>query len=929
MFTGGGNSMGLFDKKKLREVKLEKKEEGMKKHTIMIVDDEEKYLESLEAILSEEYDIITARGGREALEIIEKMDNPAGISLVISDQRMPGLTGIELFEHLLHIIPNTIRIILTSYADAPIIIDAINRTRIYEFITKPFEPEDLKLRIKRAVETFDDKQKIERARINDPLTGLGNRGFLYEFIPSDIAVVDKDFQAWSQDPQKPFPTEKELGFLLLDLDNFGLINNVYGPQTGDEILIQVGNVLRSECPKSNILIRWESDNFLIVNRFSDGKQAQNLAEQLRQALENHRFQSQDGQDIRLTCSIGFAPYPFIQTRPGFAALNWETVLKIAQKACFAASELGGNTWVGIAGAEKAQNEHIQFLSRLDRDQLLDYIKQIRRNNEINVLCPNPELTEPLIRQFFSYGPLDNSEHFYASRQKLIDKAYTQLIGRNPAKGGHYITVWGPRQSGKSWLMREVLFRLQKDPRFSVIKINLEDQKDKENVNEIISSIARKIGEELDKSFTGIDNQEKFQEIFRKGAMEKPLIMILDEFDALAEPAINTLVSAFRNIYITRRDQIHTPTEQKKYLLHGLALIGIRSVLGIGNDKGSPFNVQKSLQIPNLTFNEVNDLFQWYERVTGQEVKAEVVRRLYNETSGQPGLTCWFGELLTEGFKDYTNDGTSPIGEDQFDTVFAAAIDTLPNNNVLNIISKAREEANKDTVLQLFQTDEKLRFRFDDPVISDLYMNGVVDEEKADEKRYFVKFSNAFIQKRLFNYFSGDIFKEMGKLVDPFLDLDHVVTPERLEIRELMKVYQAYLEKNRDWLFKNAPRRSDNRLYEAVFHFNLYAYLDRFLQNKNGSVYPEFPTGNGKIDLVVNYAGTFYGIELKSFVDQATHRLAVKQAARYGKQLNLDEIYLAMFMDHVDEKNRQKLEVDLKDDDTGVTVKPILIRTGNP
>ena len=68
------------------------------------------------------------------------------------------------------------------------------------------------------------------------------------------------------------------------------------------------------------------------------------------------------------------------------------------------------------------------------------------------------------------------------------------------------------------------------------------------------------------------------------------------------------------------------------------------------------------------------------------------------------------------------------------------------------------------------------------------------------------------------------------------------------------------------LEKNAPRRSDLRVFEAVYHFNLYMYLSRFVTRFGGEVYPEFPTGNGKIDLIVNYAGKTYGIEVKSYVN---------------------------------------------------------------
>lgn len=167
-------------------------------------------------------------------------------------------------------------------------------------------------------------------------------------------------------------------------------------------------------------------------------------------------------------------------------------------------------------------------------------------------------------------------------------------------------------------MQQILFRLQEDLRFDVLKINLENLKEENNVGVIIQTIAEEIGEVLNKDFAagGIDTTTKFQGIFKKGVLDKPLILILDEFDALAEEGINAVVGAFRNIYIHRMDEVKKPTEQKTYLLHGAALIGVRSVLGIENQKGSPFNVQRSVHIPNLTYDEVKGIFQWYEKESG-------------------------------------------------------------------------------------------------------------------------------------------------------------------------------------------------------------------------------------------------------------------------------------------------------------------------
>ncbi len=536
-----------------------------------------------------------------------------------------------------------------------------------------------------------------------------------------------------------------------------------------------------------------------------------------------------------------------------------------------------------------------------------------------------------MRKFSSYGPINTKLHYYAPRKALIDKAYTELTGENPEEGGHYITVWAPRQSGKTWVMQQVMFHLKtgkNHEKFDVVKINLQHLKSENDVSEIIRSVSEKLLKQLNKDTDKPDTLKDFEKLFSNEVLDKPLILILDEFDALPGAAISNLADIFRNIYITRQDQADKPSEEKTYLLHGVALIGVRSVLGIENVTGSPFNIQRSLHIPNLTFAETKEMFKWYETESGHKTDQDVIEKLYYETRGQPGLTCWFGELLTQGFENYTPEKNRPMSADDFDEVYAAATDVLPNNNILNIISKAKEKTSREFVLEMFRTDEKISFKYDDRMINYLYMNGVIDVQKVGKTENYVRFSCPFVQKRLFNYFSNELFSFMGKLTDPFENLDHAVTDETLNIKNIIGLYRDYLVKNREWLLKDAPRRKDLRIFEAVYHFNLFMYLFRLLKSFDGRVWPEFPTGNGEIDIIIKYSNKIYGLELKSYTNEREYKKSLLQAARYGKNLGLAEIYLIFFVEYIDEDNRKKYEAVYSDNETRVRVIPVFVETGN-
>ncbi|MCP4136556.1 MAG: hypothetical protein GY754_36640 [bacterium] len=343
-------------------------------------------------------------------------------------------------------------------------------------------------------------------------------------------------------------------------------------------------------------------------------------------------------------------------------------------------------------------------------------------------------------------------------------------------------------------------------------------------------------------------------------------------------------------------------------------------------------MQRSLHIPNLSLEEVLGIFEWYKKESSQDMDDAVIQRLFYETRGQPGLTCWFGELLTETLNEKPEE---PISIDAFNRVYYQAGNVLPNNNILNILSKTKQLPYKEVALELFRTGEKIEFKFEKEELNFLYMNGVIDLEQSGS-RTFVRFASPFVQKKIFNRFSDEIFEYMGKLFEPLEDLSPVISDSGLDIIKLVRRYQDYLIRNKDWLLKDAPRRKDLRIFEAVYHFNLYRYLYDFLTPRSAMVYPEFPTGNGKIDssaslttsLVITYKGKTYALELKSYTDASGYSKALNKAASYGTQLGIKTIFLLFFVEQVGEENRKKYEAEYSEKESGVTVVPLFVMTGD-
>ncbi|MGD9488222.1 MAG: sigma-54-dependent transcriptional regulator [Calditrichaceae bacterium] len=121
-----------------------------KKDSILIVDDQPEILNTMKHIFRRDYDVLTAESGREALEHLKERD----VAVILADQRMPVMDGVTFLSEAIKIQPEAVRIMITGYADIEASINAVNQAQIYQYISKPFEPDELKLAVRRAVERF-------------------------------------------------------------------------------------------------------------------------------------------------------------------------------------------------------------------------------------------------------------------------------------------------------------------------------------------------------------------------------------------------------------------------------------------------------------------------------------------------------------------------------------------------------------------------------------------------------------------------------------------------------------------------------------------------------------------------------------------------------------------------------------------------------
>lgn len=137
------------------------------KINILYVDDEENNLISFKATFRIKYNVSTAISGDEAKKILASKP----IDIIITDQRMPGMTGVEFLESIIDDYPDPMRLLLTGYADMNAVVDAINKGKIFHYLTKPWNEEELDAAIQRAYDVYrirlDEKELTQKLGVTN------------------------------------------------------------------------------------------------------------------------------------------------------------------------------------------------------------------------------------------------------------------------------------------------------------------------------------------------------------------------------------------------------------------------------------------------------------------------------------------------------------------------------------------------------------------------------------------------------------------------------------------------------------------------------------------------------------------------------------------------------------------------------------------
>jgi diguanylate cyclase len=349
------------------------------KCSLLVVDDEPYILSTLAALLGSEFEVVTARSGDEAQRLFAERE----IDLILTDQKMPRMPGIQLLEWVRSHHPRTVRLLMTGFAELEEAVEAINKGQIFRYIFKPWRTEELLETLHLAARTFvlersheqllqelqqineqlrkhkeelelrvaertrqldqrsreleelnhelEQKNKmLEKLALTDPLTNLPNRRAMDRLAERELRRRDR------------YPSA--LALAMIDVDHFKMINDRYTHSAGDKVLVDMAKVLTSSLRTVDSLGRMGGEEFLLIAPETDMEGAVVLGERIRTSVESAKFPWTDEavkvtHVIQVTVSIGFAV-----ARQEDAA-NYEDMKLVADRALAEAKRNGRNRCV--------------------------------------------------------------------------------------------------------------------------------------------------------------------------------------------------------------------------------------------------------------------------------------------------------------------------------------------------------------------------------------------------------------------------------------------------------------------------------------------------------------------------------------------------------------------------------------------------------
>ena len=267
---------------------------------ILAVDDSLLICQQIEKVLkNEEYTVYKSHSAKETLELLEEVDP----DLILLDVILPDMEGYELFEKIKEKDKNHAPVIFITSKDSEQDVIRGFELGACDYIKKPFRPEELKSRVKAHLEDKRERDELKilnetlkanmqilnRVAYRDELTGLYNRRFVVEKLAQDLMEPNR------QD-----------ALVMIDVDDFKHVNDCYGHDAGDMVLVCISNIMESVCRRHKV-VRWGGEEFLIILMAVTKQECFEVCEEIRKEIQAFPF-LQGNTTFYCTVTLGISLY---------------------------------------------------------------------------------------------------------------------------------------------------------------------------------------------------------------------------------------------------------------------------------------------------------------------------------------------------------------------------------------------------------------------------------------------------------------------------------------------------------------------------------------------------------------------------------------------------------------------------------------------
>jgi len=322
---------------------------------ILVAEDDPVARKILEkTLIKEGHEVVSVENGRKAFDLFKERFFP----IILTDWMMPEMDGIELCRAVRNHQASgyVFVIILTSKDSKNDIVTGLN-SGADDYVNKPFNPPELKARIKTCMRILELERSLKQANenirilsITDPLTKSYNRGYITECLPKEI--------------NRAIRYERALSLVLCDIDHFKKVNDTYGHQAGDQVLIEVVHSIKNSIRQDlDWIARYGGEEFLIVLPETGPQGACILAERLRNSISKHKFIFQE-KAIHITCSFGISGFDSVTSDENISS---ESLINTADKYLYQC-KLEGRNRVKAGYVDKAQSPILKNKRLMSKDQ---------------------------------------------------------------------------------------------------------------------------------------------------------------------------------------------------------------------------------------------------------------------------------------------------------------------------------------------------------------------------------------------------------------------------------------------------------------------------------------------------------------------------------------------------------------------------------